>query len=81
MPKFSYSCPNHGSFSKFLEKRAKTFPCPICQTESQPIIKAGSVSIMERKDNGAMGRAVEVLHNIEEIMEDRSKKYLGDEDV
>ncbi len=30
---------------------------------------------MERLDNGAMGRAVERMHNIEEIMNDRADKH------
>jgi hypothetical protein len=36
---------------------------------------SGSVSIVERLDNGIMGRAVERLHNIEEIMNDRADKH------
>jgi hypothetical protein len=30
---------------------------------------------MERLDNGVMARAVERLHNVEEILDERSKKH------
>lgn len=72
---FSYKCKEHGVFKKSLEKREKLFPCPICGEPSSPVIKSGNVSIMERLDNGAMSRAVERLHNIEEIMSERADSH------
>lgn len=30
---------------------------------------------MERLDNGAMARAVERIHNVEDLMEERSQKH------
>jgi hypothetical protein len=35
----------------------------------------GTVTVMERLDNGAMARAVERIHNVEELMEERSRKH------
>jgi hypothetical protein len=36
--------------------------------------------MVERLDNGLMPRAVERLHNIEEIMEEREKKFRRKDD-
>lgn len=72
---FSYKCEEHGIFTKSLQKREKKQVCPKCGKESLAIIKAGSVSIVEKLDNGAMSRAVERLHNIEEIMNDRADAH------
>jgi hypothetical protein len=75
---FTYSCREHGEFKKSLPKRERRQPCPACNMESDAIIKAsGSVSIVERLDNGVMARKVERLHNIEEIMSDRADKHSG----
>jgi len=75
---FTFECPNHGEFRRSLPRRAKTVACPTCQTESKAVIRSGSISVVERLDNGAMGRRVERLHNIEEIMNDRADKYSGE---
>ena len=75
MARFSYRCEDHGVFTVSLEKREKRHACPQCGKESLAIIKSASISIMESLDNGAMARKVERLHNIEEIMEDRSTKH------
>ena len=83
---FKYKCPEHGDFTKSLPKREKKVPCPKCGKDSLVILKSGSISIMERLDNGAMARGVERLHNIEEIMnqraDDHDKKmgYIPDEE-
>jgi len=74
MAHFTYKCPEHGSFCVSLDKREKTHKCPKCGKESKAVLKMGSVQIVERLDNGAMARAVERLHNIEEIMEERADK-------
>jgi hypothetical protein len=75
MARFSYSCVEHGEFKVSLPKREKTYPCPICKVEALAILKTGTISIVERLDNGAMSRRVERLHNIEEIMNDRADKH------
>lgn len=72
---FTYKCPDHGEYKISLQKREKTHLCPLCQKESKAIIKAGSISVVERLDNGAMARTVERLYNIEEIMSDRADKH------
>ena len=76
---FTYECPVHGTFKKSLEKRVKHVSCSAdgdCTVKCHPIIKASSsVQVVERLDNGAMARAVERLHNIEEIMEERSDSH------
>ena len=69
---FNFNCPAHGKFHLSLPTRQKYGKCPTCQTESPGIIGAGSTQIMERLDNGLMGRAIERLHNVEEILNDRS---------
>lgn len=70
---FTYKCPNHGDFKVVLNKREKIYECPVCKEVSRPVIRAGTTQILEKMDNGAMGRAVERIHNIEEIMDDRSR--------
>jgi hypothetical protein len=72
---FSYKCPEHGDFRKRLDKRLPEVYCNICGKVSKPVIKAGSITLMERLDNGVMARAVERLHNVEEILDERSKKH------
>lgn len=72
---FTYKCKTHGLFTKSMLKREKTAVCPDCGEESVAVIKPGNVSIVEKLDNGAMSRAVERLHNIEEIMNDRADAH------
>jgi len=72
---FSYKCPNHGEFKVSLTKREKFVDCAKCQTKSYPALKVGTISVMERLDNGTMGRAVERLHDIEEIMNKRADDH------
>ena len=71
---FSYKCPKCGIFKKSLIKRYKEVMCPNCAETSKAVLKASSVQVIERLDNGAMARAVERLHNIEDIMEERDSK-------
>jgi hypothetical protein len=77
---FTYSCPTHGEFRVGLPKREKALPCRVngCIEVCKNVVKSGSVSIMERLDNGAMARAVERLSNIEEIMNDRADKHASE---
>ena len=73
---FSYKCPECGSFKKSLPKREQWVQCPQCNhKDCVAILKVGSIQVVERLDNGAMARAVERVHNIEEIMEDRADKH------
>lgn len=72
---FSYKCSEHGEFKVSLPKRETSVPCSKCQSKSYPALKAGTISVMERLDNGAMGRAVERLHDIEEIMNKRADDH------
>lgn len=74
MAHFTYNCPEHGEFKVSLDRRQKTCQCPRCSLDCKPVIKAGTVRIVEVLDNGAMAKRVERLHNIEEIMEERDRK-------
>lgn len=71
MPRYTYECPVHKNFQVNTQRREKTAKCPGCGAESRAILKVGSSQIIERLDNGLMPRAVERLHNIEEIMAER----------
>lgn len=77
---FRYACPEHGEFRLSLAERKKRMPCPQCSKESRSILGAGTARIMEVLDNGAMARRVERLHNVEEIMEERSRNHGPKED-
>jgi hypothetical protein len=74
---FTFSCPTHGEFRISLPKREKAAPCKIgsCMETCKAVVRAGSISVMEHLDNGAMVRSVERLHNVEEIINDRADKH------
>lgn len=72
---FSYKCKEHGQFKLQLDKRVKICPCPQCGTESVVVLKTGTTQVLERLDNGVMARAIERLHNIEEIMNKRADDH------
>jgi hypothetical protein len=78
---FTYSCPDHGNFRVSLDKRVPLCQCPICEAESKPVLKMGTVRVVERLDNGAMIRRVERLHDVEEIMEERDRAHSGASDA
>ncbi|NBP13499.1 hypothetical protein EBU95_03755 [bacterium] len=69
---FTYKCHSHGLFRVSLGKRQKSIPCKKCGELSQIILKVGTTVVHEKIDNGAMGRAVERIHNVEELIEERS---------
>lgn len=69
---FTYKCPTHGVFRVSLGRREKKVPCKKCHELSDIVLKVGTTVVHERLDNGAMGRAVERIHNIEELIEERS---------
>lgn len=75
MARFTYKCKEHGEFQVSLQKRSPTYACPTCNSESYPSIKPATVSVVEKLDNGAMSRAVERLHNVEEIMSERADNH------
>ena len=72
---FTFKCPTHGEFKVSLPQRTNLQSCKRCGAESKVILKVGNISVVERLDNGAMGRAVERIHNIEEIINDRADKH------
>ena len=85
---FVYKCPDHGEFRVVLDKRTKTQICrlkPDCRKECYNVLKAGNIRITEILDNGAMSRAVERIHDIEELVEkadyeDKKRNGLIDEE-
>ena len=62
---FTYNCKEHGDFKVSLEKRESIQDCSECHMPCRGIIKVGTSRMVERLDNGLMGRAIERLHNIE----------------
>ena len=76
MPLFTYECPEHGIFYKLLFKREETQACK-CGAISKNLLKAGSVRVVDRLDNGLMARTVERLADIEEINEQDAVKFGG----
>jgi hypothetical protein len=74
MARFRFDCTDCGEFYKSLDKRSRSCTCPVCRKDAKNIIGAGTTQIMERLDNGLMGRAVERLHNVEEILNDLADK-------
>lgn len=75
MPTFTFKCLTHGYFEKWQKESAKITLCPQCLSQSPKVFRvSGGVSIVERLDNGLMGRAVERLHNIEEIVNEQADK-------
>lgn len=78
---FTYECPDHGHFRLKLTKRSKKGQCPKCGQDSNCVIRSGSVSVVERLDNGAMARVVERPHNVEELLNDRIPERPEDADT
>jgi len=79
---FTYKCDKCGVTRKVsLDERLPEVACSTglesgtCGGPMKPVLKPGNVKIVERLDNGAMARRVERLHNIEEILAERSDKH------
>lgn len=72
MPWYTYRCLSHGDFRISASTRLPSARCSVCGKDGLPVIKAGTSSVRERLDNGAMARAVERVHNIEELIEDHA---------
>lgn len=71
---FTYKCDSHGVFKVSLSKKEKIILCKICNQKALHVPKVGTSVVYEKLDNGAMGRAVERIHNVEELMEERNDK-------
>lgn len=69
---FSYKCEACGVFKKVLPTRSHAVECPKCGKSAKNVVGVGTVSVKERLDNGLMGRAIERLHNIDELMQEHS---------
>jgi hypothetical protein len=75
MALFTYKCEQHGNFQVALTKRALDQPCPTCSKSSRSIIVVGTSVVFERLDNGAMAKAVERMHDVEELIEERNAPF------
>jgi AraC-like DNA-binding protein len=75
MPTLTFKCPHHSYFTKWFKDPVQSTPCSQCNEISTRVFRiSGGVSVVERLDNGVMGRAVERLHNIEEIVNEQADK-------
>lgn len=74
MPLFSYKCPDHGVFYRILNNREKTVNCD-CGKASSNVLKAGTVRVVERLDNGLMARTVERPIDTEEVNQIDAQKF------
>lgn len=72
---FTYKCEEHGEFRRVFNVREKVAKCLKCDKDCKSVIRIGTVQVVERLDNGVMARAVERLHNIEDIMNERADKH------
>lgn len=75
MPTLTFKCPIHGYFTAWHKETVKEDRCPECIMKSPKVYRiSGGLSVVERLDNGVMARAVERLHNIEEIVTEQADK-------
>jgi hypothetical protein len=72
---FYFKCPEHGKFKVSLPKRTKTVKCPKCSQESKNILSVGTARVVEEIDTGTMSRKVEQLKDIQEIIDERERKF------
>jgi hypothetical protein len=84
MPWFTYKCTSCNHRVKvILDERLPEIKCDAydlmsdgpCGQPMKPVLKAANVKVVEQLDNGAMVRKVERIHNIEEILQERSDKF------
>lgn len=77
MPLIAYGC-NCGHSLKKYTRQAKDAPasilCPKCNTDMKKLLSAPSSSSKITVDNGIQARAIEIMPDIIEINEARSKK-------
>lgn len=69
---FSYTCPEHGAFKKMLDRGTRSELCPKCGHESKRIVRAGSVTMTERVDNGLMSKRIDRIQDIDELIDQRN---------
>jgi putative FmdB family regulatory protein len=79
---FSFKCPEHGNFSKYLKTGSSKTECPKCGAESTRVLGIGTVRVTEVIDNGMMHKSIERPTDIEEMMDERNaihnKEIKGD---
>jgi hypothetical protein len=82
MPWFTYFCKLCGrQWQQSLPTREPYVKClSTCPGTAVNVRKAGTSIVYERLDNGAMARAVERPHNIEEMIEERSDQSVPQPD-
>ena len=73
MAHFTYRCPDCENFKVSLDKRLPEIPCPKCGKPCKPVLRCGTVRLVDVLDNGAMVRKVERLAGVEEMMEERDR--------
>lgn len=77
MPLISYSCKCGETIKKFFREAAKAppvFTCKKCSKEAKKCLSSPTIASKITVDNGVQPRAVEILPNITELMEERSSK-------
>lgn len=75
MARFTYKCKKcKQTFKVSLERRQSCYICQ-CGGDSDPVYSTGTVKVLEKLDNGLMTRAVERIHNIEEITQADADKH------
>ena len=83
MPLIAYICECAHSTSKLFRRVADapaTIICEKCSKEMKKILSAPNSSSRITIDNGFQAKAVEIIPNILEINEERSKKNYRDDD-
>lgn len=73
---FTYRCGHCGrEFKESLPKRLSYMVCKyMCGGLADNVMKPGTAIVYERLDNGAMAKAVERIHNVEELIDERAKE-------
>ncbi len=75
MARFCFQCQEHGKFRISLPKREKSVSCPKCGAISKNVLSIGTARVVEEIDTGTMARKVEWLKDIQEIIDERSRKF------
>lgn len=76
---FSFKCPQHGVFTKYLKNGSGGLDCPKCGLRSVRVLATGTVRVTEVIDNGLMGKSIERPTDIEDMMAERNT--IHDKDV
>lgn len=75
---FSFKCPQHGVFTKYLKSGTSAIGCPDCGVRSIRILATGTIRVTEVIDNGLMNKSIERPTNIEEMMDQRIEVHNKD---